>query len=568
MKLNLKKEDETTTDLFSFLETLPRTSLLALYDDPSQGQFAAKTTLQKLPELARQFAIRLSVCGGAFPYAKCAAWSSSRTKRDVKVALTRMQALCVIDPVPLLPIDDANEIQIKNKASARKKFLLDNIDPKGIIKLSDPFYEAIKISLTSITPAPYPELSNAELDRFIQIEKNNPTEKKKYANKAPTPTELETFTQKRWDSVLHYLVGTDDSNYEDPPQAIQNFLEETGLMQEDPDYRGRRTAPLIISSKGYEFMLQDVHVQVWQFILKYIQKMVGAQVNTEKAQKEAARKEALLFLICLSYCRVGKGYPAGALTKSTKNIMKEWSYFGLLYICKIGGALIFFPTRVAVNLVVGGLADGIGSAAGSASESTSVAALSSSAAATRVLENALEDPIPSKNHIAIIVQTNFQVCAYTTSALHVSMLGLFCDVTTFRRLPNVIFYRITRDSVKGAFKLGIEARQILRFLKMHAHPRLRTGDQPLIPGNIEDQIILWDRERSRVRMEEVYSLQCQNDKEYEAVRQYAQDHDAFGWGSEAKLRIMVNYDNTEQTVAFVRKWRARQAKRREARDTS
>ena len=54
-------ETETTTDLFSFLETLPRTSLLALYEDPTQGQFAAKTTLQKLPELARQIVIRLSV---------------------------------------------------------------------------------------------------------------------------------------------------------------------------------------------------------------------------------------------------------------------------------------------------------------------------------------------------------------------------------------------------------------------------------------------------------------------------------------------------------------------------
>ena len=95
---------------------------------------------------------------------------------------------------------------------------------------------------------------------------------KKYPNQAPTPTQLETFTQKRWDSVLHYLVGTDDSNYEDPPEAIQHFLQETGLMQEDPDYRGKHVAPLIISSKGYEFMLQDVIVQVWQFILKYIKK--------------------------------------------------------------------------------------------------------------------------------------------------------------------------------------------------------------------------------------------------------------------------------------------------------
>lgn len=70
------------------------------------------------------------------------------------------------------------------------------------------------------------------------------------------------------------------------------------------------------------------------------------------------------------------------------------------------------------------------------------------------------------------------------------MLGLFCNVLNFRRLPNVIFYSITRDSVKDAFRLGITARQILRFLKMHAHPRLRMGGQPLIPTNIEDQIWL------------------------------------------------------------------------------
>ena len=154
-----------------------------------------------------------------------------------------------------------------------------------------------------------------------------------------------TFTQERWDSVLHYLVGTDYSNYEDPPEAIQHFLQETGLMQKYPD---------IITSKGYEFMLQDVIVQVWQFILKYIKKMAGAQVNTAVDQQEAAKKEALLLFIILSYCKVGKGYPAGVLTKRTKKIMKKWSYVGLLYICKIGHALIFFPTRVVVNLAIGG----------------------------------------------------------------------------------------------------------------------------------------------------------------------------------------------------------------------
>jgi len=546
----MKSRDQTTTDLFTFLETLPRASLLSIFSDPSRGQYAAKTILQKLPELGRQFTIRLSVCGGSFPYAKIADWSAKTTKKDVKMALSRMQALSVIDPV--VKRSEEEMLGSANKSANT----LGNIDPKCIVSLSKPFYAAIKMSLTSLTPAPYPELTQHELDTFIQNEKKNPRGEKKYPNRAPTPTELETFTQNRWNSVLHFLVGTDDASYEDPPASIVSLLEETGLMQEDPDYRGSREAPLLISSKGYEFMLHGVHVQVWQFILKYIQQLgAQAQVNTE-----AFRKEALLFLICLSYCKVGKGYPARALPRDTRNIMKDFYLFGLLYICRIGGATIFFPTRVAVNLIVGGLSDD-GSSAGSASECTSAAALSSSAAATRVLEMALEAPIPSKNHIAIIVQTNFQVCAYTTSSLHVSMLGLFCDVSSFRRLPNVIMFRITRDSVKGAFKLGIEARQILRFLKMHAHPRLRTGDQSLIPGNIEDQIVLWDRERTRVKMTEVYSLQCQDQNEYDNVKRFAVEMDAFQWGSESQRRIIVKYNQAEATVAFVRRLRTRLAGR-------
>lgn len=32
-----------------------------MYEDPTQGQIAAKTTLHKIPELARQIVIRLSV---------------------------------------------------------------------------------------------------------------------------------------------------------------------------------------------------------------------------------------------------------------------------------------------------------------------------------------------------------------------------------------------------------------------------------------------------------------------------------------------------------------------------
>ena len=78
----------------------------------------------------------------------------------------------------------------------------------------------------------------------------------------------------------------------------------------------------------------------------------------------------------------------------------------------------------------------------------------------RALDAALSASIPGTSHLAIIVQTNFQLCAYTTSELHVSMLSLFCDENSFRRLPNIVMFQITRDSVKSAFRLGIDAGQV------------------------------------------------------------------------------------------------------------
>jgi len=538
-------------------------------------------------------------------------WSSSSSKRDVRLALMKMEALGVVEVLKrkrngdVEDDDDETMTGIGTGASYKNSWDVNNdtIDPQSAVSLTKQYYTAIRNTLSSLSPSPYKAITLSEheqlcakeqqLQNSTNPEDNNKNKPSRYPNKIPTPTELETYTQTRWDSVLHYLVGTEDDNYENPPGPVIDFLQETGLMQEDPDWKGSGTsssggsssnnnsshsinsnlrdkdshrdkiAPLVITSKGYEFMLQEVHIQVWQFILKYVQQQCESQENSEEM-----RREALLFLICLSYCKVGRGYRASELSKQNKKYMRDFAFFGLLYVCKIGKVMIFFPTRVAVNLVVGGLADSSPLTVNtSTSEQTSLSALSSSAAATRALEVELEAAEPSKNHIALIVQTNFQVAAYTTSSLHMAMLGLFCDVNTLRRLPNVIFFRITRDSVKNAFKLGIEAGQILRWMKMNAHPRLRTGDQPLIPSNVEDQIILWDRERTRVQMQEVYMLQCNGQKEYDAVAQYARDHEAFGWGCEKRRQILIHYDKSELVVAYSRRWRARVAKRQEAIDS-
>jgi len=316
-------------------------------------------------------------------------------------------------------------------------------------------------------------------------------------------------------------------------------------------------APLVITQKGYEFMLQDTVQQVWHFCVQYLLSLEG-HTRRELVQ------EALLVLISLSFARVGQCYSCSDLSKDSRVMMKDLALFGLLYMKKVGKTIIFYPTRIAMQLVGGGDSGGQGEG-GSKPSGSSRFSLSSKA-----LESSLAHPQPrDSSHLAIILQTNFQLCAYTTSELHVSMLALFCDVGTIRRLPNVVFMTITRDSIKSAFGLGIEARQILRFLEKHAHPRLRTLDPNqsqayagALPSNVVDQIWLWDREQTRVTFTPVYQHECLLPGEYGAVRQYAKDHrNALAYSNDRRQQLWIDYRHVERVQAFARQWRARQASR-------
>jgi len=225
--------------------------------------------------------------------------------------------------------------------------------------------------------------------------------------------------------------------------------------------------------------------------------------------------------------------------------MKDLSLFGLMYVQRLGEKLsLFYPTQIALQLV----------------QESSVQTSTLWSLSTKTLESALAHPRPhDSSHLAIIVQTNFQLCAYTTSELHVSMLGLFCDIQTIRRLPNVVFMIITRDSVKAAFALGIQAGQILRFLEKHAHPKLRGTSGSPIPQNVEDQIWLWDRERRRVKWSEVWVHQCHMKGEFPAVKEHAEKIGAHAWSSEPKNQILITFAKAEEVQTFVRQWRAKTA---------
>ena len=513
-----------TSGVLEYLQSVLSTSMLRqLYVDEEgtkarRGPFVCRAVLQQLSPVSQQVVVRLSCTGGQFSRSGVQAWIRNGNRGLQKVLMELKQWAiveegCIPESVPL-------------------------------IKMTKEFYEGVKDCFRHLDVCPWKAVTK-DLPDGVE----------------PVKTDaLERYTQRVWDAVLHFLVGSD--SVAEPPQAVVNFLLDTNLMQPDPDdpTRDPNLKALVITEKGYDFMLQDQHRQVWLFVEQYL------QMVSDKGDKFV--REALLLLICLSLARVGEAYRIGAVPKSARKMLKGWAHFGLVYLQEFPYPLpdnpqntvtVFYPTRVATQM--------LGTTAEDKAKLTPASALWS--LSSQALESALALPDPNdSNHLAIIVQTNFQVCAYTTSELHLRMLSLFCDVPTIRRLPNMIFMRITRDSVKGAFNLGIQARQILRFLEKNAHPKLRVrtsnaiagqGLSP-VPANVVDQIWLWDRERSRVRMTEVYEHKCEGPlakQEFKAVLEFAKDRGAHVWSSEATQEIYVDFKHAERVRAYATHWKAK-----------
>lgn len=511
-KKKKSSQSQSTNGVLDYLRTtLPRSTLLELYADEERGRFVCRAILQQLSDVGQQIIMRLTCCGGTFPLGGDGSGSGSGSGHGVRDWVNQKHKL----PQLLKEL---------------KKWAIIHSNKTGDIVLTDQFNKGIQESIRSLDSSPWLPLSQPEI---MTLAKDSGVRYKPVSH-----TDLERHTQDQWDTVLHFLVGTQNIRKEPPPAVVQ-FLQTTGLMQADPEWRGAADkAPLMITSNGYEFMLLDTHQQVWHFVVQYLKTLEGHKKSGQLLT------EAMLFLISLSFAKVGDGYSSSALSKRGRTLMRDLSLFGLLYVRNFTEKIsVFYPTQIALQLV---------------QESANNTGLLWSLS-TKALDSALAHPRPhDSSHLGIIVQTNFQLCAYTTSELHVSMLALFCDLQTIRRLPNVVFMIITRDSVKYAFSLGVKAEQILRFLEKHAHPKLRGGSGSPIPQNVEDQIWLWDRERHRLHWTEVLKVDCQG-MEFDAVKEYAEEIHAHTWSAKAKGTIFVDFSKAEQIQNFARQWRAKAA---------
>jgi transcription initiation factor TFIIH subunit 4 len=228
--------------------------------------------------------------------------------------------------------------------------------------------------------------------------------------------------------------------------------------------------------------------------------------------------ECLNFLFQLSFATMGKDYSTTGLNNNMLTFLQHLREFGLVYQRKRNSGR-FYPTRLALNIASG--------------------------EKKGILERHREG--------YIVVETNYRVYAYTNSDLQVSLIGLFAE--PMYRFPNLAVSLITRDSVRQAFRGGITGAQIVRFLRMHAHPKQveehNKIKHPVIPPTVVDQIMLWEAERNRFTFTDgVLYNQFLSVADFEKVRSFADQRGVLVWANAKHRTVVVTKDGHDPVKKF------------------
>jgi transcription initiation factor TFIIH subunit 4 len=225
------------------------------------------------------------------------------------------------------------------------------------------------------------------------------------------------------------------------------------------------------------------------------------------SQKESSTG-AISFLLRLTFQQPGRAYAmTDVLSDTEQDVVRDLTHLGLLYTFEHKKRWYYVPT-----LLSSGLSGGF---SGDDGDTKTVAA---------------------EGHV--IVETNYRVYAYTSSLVEMEILRLFTRADY--RLPNLYVGMLTRESVQNALRAGVDAEQIVAYLRAHAHKQVRAK-KPSVPGTVSDQIRLWARDMHRVDAEECV-LYCDFPMSggfYDAVVAEAVKRDALVWRDDASRRLAV-----------------------------
>lgn len=151
---------------------------------------------------------------------------------------------------------------------------------------------------------------------------------------------LDEYARSRWESILHYMVGSDGSPI--PKPEVLNLLLRSDLMQ-----RGYHKNEYLITSRGFQFLLEDVNTQLWDLLLQYLS---DSEERNHKEDFSLDLVEVLSFLFLLGSMELGRDYSTEDLTETQRKMLGDFKEFGLIYQSENDGDDRFYPTRLATTL--------------------------------------------------------------------------------------------------------------------------------------------------------------------------------------------------------------------------
>lgn len=285
------------------------------------------------------------------------------------------------------------------------------------------------------------------------------------------------------------IVVTSEA-FEEETRAARDFLHEAGITYEQG-----------ILPFGFEFMLKDTRTQVLLLLDTCIRKFSGQRRRCEEEDEEERGSSygprygrmlhsssssnriykmnekdlvnVLSLVMWLSTLRPGSCYsysnePASfAGVRHIPQMLKMLEYLGLVCLDTKEQTLSVTPL------------------------------LANSVDIRRGFECAESAELFEKNSANIIVESNFNVYAYTSNPRNINLLKLF--TRNEKALPGFYVAKLTREAVQRAIKKGITRQLIENFLMKNAHPCL-ANQKAVIPENVVDQLVIWEREKERYEL--------------------------------------------------------------------
>lgn len=278
-------------DLQRYLKSKPQDVIETLYNHPS----ICLAVYRELPEIARQFVIRILFVEQAVPQAVIASWTSQLHSKEHTTATSAL-----------------NELMIWRSG----------VIPGGLPawELMPTFKKNLKIALLG-GGQPWTMSNALEAD-----------------SKPRDIAFLDNYAMERWRCLLQYMVqgGHSQSNSNIDPISVEavRVLLNANLIIE------ARDKSAMITRQGFQFLLLDTQSQVWHFLLQYLDKCGGIGLTLS---------ECLSMLFQLSFSTLGRDYSTEGLSTNLQKFLQHLREFGLVYQRKRRAGR-FYPTRLALNI--------------------------------------------------------------------------------------------------------------------------------------------------------------------------------------------------------------------------